>query len=211
MATVTPGIVWTSGETVTPTKLNAAAAPTVVVADGEITTARILDGAVTNAKVASGLDASKLTTGTLPADRIGAGAVTNARLSLAANAGEIKKALNADNSPPIYACRAWVAFNGATGSTVDGEFRCTIRASGNVSKVVRTSTGNFTVTFTTNMPAADYAVLANESHAGLLSRGTNLETLNTTASGFVMVAGYANTVTNGLLYNPEWVNIAVFA
>jgi microcystin-dependent protein len=51
MATVTPGIVWTSGETVTPAKLNAAAAPTVVVADNEITTAKILDGAVTNSKL----------------------------------------------------------------------------------------------------------------------------------------------------------------
>jgi microcystin-dependent protein len=41
MATVTPGIVWTSGETVTPAKLNAAAAPTVAVADGEVTVAKL--------------------------------------------------------------------------------------------------------------------------------------------------------------------------
>jgi microcystin-dependent protein len=41
MATVTPGIVWTSGETVTPAKLNSAAAPTVVVADGEVTVAKL--------------------------------------------------------------------------------------------------------------------------------------------------------------------------
>jgi hypothetical protein len=84
MATVTAGYVWASGETVTPTKLNSAAAPTVVVADNEVTTAKILDGNVTNAKLASGIDASKLTTGTLPADRIGSGAVTVARLSTGA-------------------------------------------------------------------------------------------------------------------------------
>jgi len=53
MATVTPGIVWVSGETVTPAKLNSAAAPTVVVASDEITTAKILDAAVTQAKLAS--------------------------------------------------------------------------------------------------------------------------------------------------------------
>ena len=41
MATVTPGIVWVSGETVTPAKLNSAAAPTVVVADGEVTVAKL--------------------------------------------------------------------------------------------------------------------------------------------------------------------------
>jgi len=53
MATVTPGIVWTSGETVTPAKLNSAAAPTVVVADDEVTTAKILNANVTQAKLAA--------------------------------------------------------------------------------------------------------------------------------------------------------------
>jgi hypothetical protein len=53
MATVTAGYTWTSGETVTPAKLNSAAAPTVVVADNEITTAKILDANVTAAKLAS--------------------------------------------------------------------------------------------------------------------------------------------------------------
>jgi hypothetical protein len=71
MATVTAGYVWTSGETVTPAKLNSAAAPTVVVDDAEIT----------NIKLASGIDASKLTTGTLPIARIADAAVTPAKLS----------------------------------------------------------------------------------------------------------------------------------
>jgi hypothetical protein len=53
MATVTAGYTWTSGETVTPTKLNSAAAPTVVVANGEVTTAKILDANVTQAKLAA--------------------------------------------------------------------------------------------------------------------------------------------------------------
>jgi hypothetical protein len=94
MATVTAGYNWVSGETVTPAKLNSAAAPTVVVADGE----------VTDAKLAATLDLSSKTV-TLPDD-----SVTNAKLSLAANDGEIKKAINADNSAPIFACRAWVNF-----------------------------------------------------------------------------------------------------
>ena len=81
MATVTAGYNWTSGETVTPAKLNSAAAPTVVVADGEVTTAKILDAAVTDVKLASGIDASKLTAGTLPIARIADGAVTPAKLS----------------------------------------------------------------------------------------------------------------------------------
>jgi microcystin-dependent protein len=54
MATVTASYNWVSGETVTPAKLNTTAAPTVVVADNEVTTSKILDGAVTTAKVADG-------------------------------------------------------------------------------------------------------------------------------------------------------------
>jgi hypothetical protein len=100
MATVTASYNWVSGETVTPTKLNSTAAPTVVVADNEVTTAKILDAnvtnaklatgidaskltdaSVTNAKLASGIDASKLTTGTLPIARIADGAVGAAKLS----------------------------------------------------------------------------------------------------------------------------------
>ena len=81
MATVTQGYTWTSGETVTPAKLNTTAAPTVVVADNEVTTAKILDANVTNAKLASDIDASKLTTGTLPIARIADAAVTPAKLS----------------------------------------------------------------------------------------------------------------------------------
>jgi microcystin-dependent protein len=71
MATVTASYNWVSGETVTPTKLNTAAVPTVVVDDAEIT----------NAKLASGIDASKLTTGTLPIDRVADGAVSQAKLA----------------------------------------------------------------------------------------------------------------------------------
>jgi hypothetical protein len=92
---ITPGYVWTSGETVTPTKLNSAAAPTATatLADGEVTNAKLasgIDGAkitndsVSNAKLASGIDAGKLTTGTLPVARIADGAITAAKLSTGA-------------------------------------------------------------------------------------------------------------------------------
>jgi hypothetical protein len=177
MATVTASYNWVSGETVTPAKLNTTAAPTVVVANDEVTTAKILDANVTNAKLASDIDASKLTTGTLPIARIADDAVTNDKLSLAANAGEVKKALNADNDPPIFACRAWVQFVGTTGSTVDGEFRCTINGSGNVTKVVRNSTGIFTVHLTTAMPTANYAAtmsyqIASGANTGRLTATT---------------------------------------
>jgi hypothetical protein len=86
MATVTPGIVWVSGETVTPAKLNSAAAPTVVVANDEITTAKILDANVTQAKLASNV----ATTG--PAFRAYANSTTSV-----ANGVETKVTLGAED------------------------------------------------------------------------------------------------------------------
>jgi hypothetical protein len=212
MATVTASYNWVSGETVTPAKLNTTAAPTVVVADNEVTTAKILDANVTtakildanvtNAKLASDIDASKLTTGTLPIARIADDAVTNDKLSLAANAGEIKKALNADNDPPIFACRAWVQFVGTTGSTVDGEFRCTINGSGNVTKVVRTGTGFFTVYLTTAMPTANYAATMSYQ----IVSGANTGRLVTTTTSQI---GLAFSDPNGG-ENPVLCSVAVF-
>jgi microcystin-dependent protein len=67
MATVTPGYNWTSGETVTPAKLNSAAAPTVVVADGEVTAAKIADGNVTLAKLVTAVQQSLLPAGAVQA------------------------------------------------------------------------------------------------------------------------------------------------
>jgi hypothetical protein len=158
MATVSKGRQFVSGEIITPAKLNDVVdlatvtdIQTADIADGQITTAKILDANVTDAKLATGIDASKLTTGTLPIARIADGSVVNDKLSLAANAGEIKKALNADNAPPIFACRAWVNFNGTTTPP-------TIRASGNVLSVVRTTTGTFTVNFITEMPDSNYSI-----------------------------------------------------
>jgi hypothetical protein len=75
--------------------------------------------------------------------------VTDAKLNLSANAPNIKTALNASGSAPIYACRAWVNFNG-TGTVA-------IRASGNVSSITDNGVGDYTVNFTTAMQDANYA------------------------------------------------------
>jgi hypothetical protein len=190
MANVTAGYNWTSGETVTPTKLNSTAAPTVVVADNEVTTSKILDGAVTNVKLATGIDASKITTGTLPIDRIADDAVTDAKLSLAANAGEIKKALNADNAPPIFACRAWVNFDGtkdSTGAASTANTNRLIRASGNVTSVGRGAAGRYVITFTTAMPDASYCVTGS-------TQSTNVRAGN----GVVDIAGSNVTTTTSV-------------
>ena len=77
------------------------------------------------------------------------GSVTDSTLALTANSQEVKDALNASGSAPIYACRAWVNFNG-TGTVA-------IRASGNVSSITDRGTGEYTINFATAMPDANYA------------------------------------------------------
>lgn len=67
-----------------------------------------------------------------------------------ANSSLVMSALNATGSAPIYACRAWVNFNG-TGTVA-------IRASGNVSSITDNGTGNYTINFTTAMPDTYYSV-----------------------------------------------------
>ena len=60
---------------------------------------------------------------------------------------------------PIYACRAWVNFNG-TGTVA-------ILASGNVSSITDNGTGDYTINFTTAMPDANYAAAVSGSRGAL--------------------------------------------
>lgn len=63
-------------------------------------------------------------------------------------------------SAPIYGCRAWVNFDGTkdtTGATSTANTNRLILGSGNVTSVLRNSTGNYTVTFTTAMSDVNYA------------------------------------------------------
>lgn len=79
---------------------------------------------------------------------------TNRTFNLPDSSGTIATAestlsqFNASGSAPVYACRAWVNFNG-TGTVA-------IRASGNVSSITDNGVGDYTVNFTTAMPDANY-------------------------------------------------------
>lgn len=74
----------------------------------------------------------------------------------------LRSGLNSTGSAPIYACRAWVNFNG-TGTVA-------IRASGNVSSITDNGVGDYTVNFTSAMPDANYAVSLSGTDA---SNGTD--------------------------------------
>ncbi len=108
---------------------------------------------------------------------------------------------NASGSAPVYACRAWVNFDG-TGTPA-------IRASGNVSSITDNTTGNYSVNFTTAMPDANYSVQANVTDDSANNRGINVQgtfgTYQTTSA--VRVAVYAVGVG---AVDPQGVFVAIF-
>lgn len=76
----------------------------------------------------------------------------------------IREAFNASGSAPVFACRAWVNFNG-TGTVA-------IRASGNVSSITDNGVGDYTVNFAQAMPDANYCATVDWQKDG----GTGFET-----------------------------------
>jgi hypothetical protein len=100
--------------------------------------------------------------------------------------------------------KAWVQYAGATG-TIAGSF--------NVSSVTRTSTGFYTINFTTSMANANYSAIGNvstTSGAGfaLPFPFTNASLVATapTTSSFV----FSTPNTGASFVDPVYVNIAVF-
>jgi hypothetical protein len=106
---------------------------------------------------------------------------------------------------PTYACRAWVNFNGTSVTNVGGEDRCTIRESGNVSKVVRTGTGQYTVHFSTAMPSTNYVPMANYAR-GATWVSSGAASAPSTASTCVV-----SVVENNANYNGAEVFLIVIA
>lgn len=91
-------------------------------------------------------------------------------------------------SAPVYGCRAWVNFAGATNTSGTADATNTnrfIRASGNVASVSRTAQGIYVVTFTTAMPDANYSVSITADDP---SGGSSGVLLSSTASSFAVGA-----------------------
>jgi hypothetical protein len=109
---------------------------------------------------------------------------------------------------PTYACRAWVNFDGTkdtTGAASTANTNRLIRSSGNVASVLRNGTGDYTVTFTTAMPDANYAVqLSSEMGGG--NGGFNGVT-NTPAVGSVRFVAYTQA---GALRDISLACVAIF-
>jgi hypothetical protein len=88
------------------------------------------------------------------------------------------------SSAVAYGVRAWVNWDGSATPP-------SIRASGNVSSVARTATGEYTVTFTTAMPDANYVMAGSNDTASGAGASTSL-----IPSG--LAAGSVNVRTSGM-------------
>jgi hypothetical protein len=135
------------------------------------------------------------------------GSVASTLLSGNIAAARITNALNAGGSAPVYACRAWVNFNGANN---------TIRASGNVSSVTVNGTGDYRVNFATAMPDANYAI-GQSTRWGTLGNMTgsfgvgHMEIARTTDSmQTTSVRLWGTYPTDQVLYNRETFTVSIF-
>ena len=101
---------------------------------------------------------------------------------------------NVTGAAPVYACRAWVNFN--------GQGTVAIRASGNVSSITDVTTGQYRVNFATALADANYSAVG--------SGRTN--ELGIGAAADVTTSGFAveTFVSNGTFNDPSHVFCAVF-
>ena len=120
------------------------AVQTVTPPAGSVGTSQLVDSSVSLAKLSA--------TGTKDATTFLRGDNSFQTVSSYADSDALSL-FNASGSAPVYACRAWVNFNG-TGTVA-------IRGSGNVSSITDNGTGSYDINFTTAMADTNYAVVGN--------------------------------------------------
>jgi hypothetical protein len=95
-------------------------------------------------------------------------------------------------SAPVYACRAWVNFNG-TGTV-------SIRASGNVSSISDNGVGNYTMNFSTALPDTNYAY-----------KGTGEQQSTGTAAAWLTVVKYSGGAQSTTALQIATLNASTYA
>jgi hypothetical protein len=126
-------------------------------------------------------------------------ALTALPAGVTAPASSIAGALNASGAAPLFACRAWVNFNGV--GTV------AIRASGNVSSITDNGTGDYTVNFTAAMPDANYAAVETASTLATTGGISAIQKFNATTTALRVIVYRPDT---GALIDRDGIDILVF-
>lgn len=118
-----------------------------------------------------------------------------------ANNDRTKTALNASGVAPIYACRAWVNFNGS--GTVS------INASGNVSSVTDNGTGDYSINFILSMQDENYAISGNGQYINTSNACLIGETTGTVRSVSLINIKTSDSTTGNVVDSPR-VSVSVF-
>jgi hypothetical protein len=118
--------------------------------------------------------------------------VTSAKLGSNAIDTQALSLFNASGSAPVYACRAWIQFDGTGSFTING--------SGNISSITDNGVGKYQLNFTTAMSDANYVAVAS-------AQSEVTRSLNTSTTS------YAEVQTEDDAFNVEdssKVDVAIF-
>jgi hypothetical protein len=144
--------------------------------------------------------------GTTSATFTTSGITGNLTGNVTGNADTATKLSTTTGSAPAYACRAWVNFDGTrdtTGAVSTANTNRLILASGNVTSVLRSGTGTYTITLTTAMTDANYSVQVcanlNTANPSVMSYE-----LQTTSSFKIVIR------VNSIAYDPPSVSVQIF-
>jgi len=107
----------------------------------------------------------------------------------------VKSFFNASGTAPVYACRAWVVFNGSGGATIQG--------SGNISSVTKVSAGLYEVTMATAMPDANYCVNVSPRDGGYMG---GVQEAGKTTTAFRV----SSVIDSGAAADSAVMNVTVF-
>jgi hypothetical protein len=183
---------------------------TAKIADGGVATAKIADGNVTKAKIENVANMKALgnTSGSAAApqevDILDQNDMSSDSDTSLATQQSIKAYVDghgitqSTGTAPYYGVRAWANYNGISD---------TLNASGNIASVVRNSTGNYTFTFTTAMPDANYSLTISMSQENTAtSHGVSYIVIQSTTAFEISVY---NPNNSGDRMNKSIINISV--
>jgi hypothetical protein len=110
----------------------------------------------------------------------------------------MREGFNATGSAPVYACRAWVNFDGTSGS---------IRASGNVSSVTVHATGDYTLNIATALPDINFSMTGTCSS---INNNCPMVYDNSAARARTTTSASIRTMDIVNFGNPVWANVSIF-
>jgi hypothetical protein len=131
------------------------------------------------------------------------GGISRAKISSIGLQSSVVPDLSGSNTTlfPEYKCRAWISFNGSALTTY---------GSGNVLSYNRNATGDFTITFNTNMPDINYSIVFNCGNPITLMAINRVMATGAAQAPTTSTFRINSVDTSGVPYNPTYINIAVF-